>query len=63
MIMSLLGQRNTSFSLKDSTLIQVLKISENKDFDMGKRSANPFRSPSYSLAKNSSPVEDSSFCL
>ena len=61
MIMSLLGQGNTSFSLKDSTLIQVLKISENKEFEMEKRSAtcSP-NSPSHNLiksARNPSPVE------
>ena len=35
MIMSLLDQGNASFSVKDSTLIQILKTSENKELETG----------------------------
>ena len=39
MIMSPLGQGNASFTVKDSTLIQILKISENKELQTEKQSA------------------------
>ena len=60
MIMSLLGKGNTSFSLNDSTLIQVLNISENRELEMENQSATSSpNSPSRNLiktARSSSPV-------
>ena len=61
MVISLLCQRNTSFSFKDSTLIQAQKMSENKGLEMENRSATSApNSPSRNLiktAKTSSAVE------